>query len=83
MLYSSIDACPADKDESVAVGPDGLGGIKTQEPLPEGVGDRGGAHDRAGVPGFGRLYGVNPQRADRVHAELIERLRDGVGDGPG
>ena len=49
------------EDEAVPIGPDGIGGVEAEHPLPEGVGDGGDPHRRAGVARVGPL--------DRVHAE--------------
>ena len=60
------------KNEAVAIGPDGVGGIVAQKLLPQNIGDRGQAHGRAGMAGVGLLHAVNGQSADGVDAQAVE-----------
>ena len=60
------------EDEAVAVGPDRIGRVEPEEPLPQGVGDRCHRHRGAGVARVGRLHGVHAQRADGGDGEVVE-----------
>ena len=64
--------------EAVPVGPARLGRAVLHGPGKERVADGRRAQGKAGVAGVGVEDGVDGQRADRVHAELVER---GVGVG--
>ena len=63
---------PGRQDESVAVPPERVGGVVAHHPREQRVGDRGQAHRRARVSGVRLLDGVDRERADRVHAQLVE-----------
>ena len=58
--------------EPVAIGPVGARRRVAQEPRPDHVGHRRGAHRRARVPGIGLLDGVDRERPDGVDGELVE-----------
>ncbi len=58
--------------EAVAVGPDRVGGVEAQEPLPERVGDRGERHRRSRMARVRLLDRVDGEGADRVHAEGVD-----------
>ena len=66
------------EDEAVAVGPDRVLRVEAEDVLPEVVGDRGQRHRRARVARVGRLDRVHRQGADRVDAELVERVPAGT-----
>jgi hypothetical protein len=61
--------------EAVAVGPVGVARGVAEEPGPERVGHRRGAHRGAGVPGVRFLDAVDRQRPDGVDGQLVDGLR--------
>src|SRR5216683_6329097 len=65
---------PVRQDEAVAIGPDWIGGIVTQELLPQTINHRGQSHGSAGMSGVGLLHRVNRQSADGVDAQGVELL---------
>src|SRR5690348_15124405 len=62
------------KDETVAVRPDATFRIKAQHAVPQRVNDRSHRHRSAWMSGVGLLHGIHTQRADGVHAELVEQF---------
>ena len=62
------------KDEAIAIGPVGLGGIVVQEILPKGENHRSQTHRRAGVAGIGLLDSVDRKGSDGIDTKLIEIL---------
>ncbi len=59
--------------ETVAVRPDRILGIETQEFLPQRVDHRRHRHRRSRVPGFGLLNRVDAQGADGVDTDFVDR----------
>ena len=68
---------PRREDEAVAVGPVRVRRVVPHRARVEHVGERGEAHRRPGVTRVRLLHGVDRERADRVDAQLVERLRVG------
>lgn len=64
--------------ETIAIGPQGIGGIVTQEILPQRVGYRRHRRWRAWMAGISLLHGINGQRPDGIDAELIVIWRRGL-----
>ena len=71
-------AVPGGEHESVAVGPRRVARVVLQVPLPEDVRHRRRAERKARMSGVRLLHGVDRERANRVHAELIDRLANGA-----
>ncbi len=65
------------QDEAVAVRPVRVGRGVAEEPRPERVGHRRGAHRGAGMAGVRLLDAVDREGPDRVDRELVEGLRGG------
>src|SRR5215471_5543727 len=63
---------PDGKNKTVAIRPDGVFGVKAEEPLPQAVHDRSHRHRRTGVTRVGLLDSVHGQRADRVDRERVK-----------
>ena len=63
--------------EPVAIGPVGAGRRVAQEPRPQDVGHRRGAHRGARMPGIRLLDGVDREGPDRVDRQLVEVGGDG------
>ena len=59
------------KHETVAVGPERVVWVKSQEVLPEAVGDWRKRHGCPRMAGVGLLHGIHRQRPDGVDTELI------------
>ncbi len=68
------------QDETIAVGPAGVGGIVLQEMRPQDVRHRRCAHRQARVAAIGVLHRVHRKEAQRVDARLIQ-ARGGVQGG--
>ena len=68
----------AGQHEAVAVGPVGLLGRVLHHPRVEDVRDRRQRHRRPRVAGVRLLDGVHRERADRVHAQLVQRPLVGI-----
>jgi len=47
------------EDETIAIGPEGIGGIIAKKILPERIDDGSQTHGGAGMAGVGLLHGVN------------------------
>src|SRR5262249_33658523 len=62
------------ENEAVAVRPDGVCRIVTQELLPEGISDRSEGHRCAGVAGVSFLNRINRKRANCVDGQGVELL---------
>ena len=58
--------------ESVAVGPEGVGGVVLEEPVPQRIGHRGGAHRGAGMAAVRLLDRVDRKEADRIDGEVVD-----------
>ena len=69
---------PAESTKRSRSGQCGSRGIVTQVALPQHVGHRRRAERQARVARVGLLHGVDRERADRVDAELVERLLHGA-----
>ncbi len=61
------------EDETVAIGPLGVGRVRAQEVLEEHVRERRQRHRGAGMPGVRLLHGVHREAADRVDREPPDR----------
>jgi hypothetical protein len=61
--------------ESIAIRPDRMVRIEAQKLLPKGINHRCQGHRGARMTGFGLLHGVHGQRANRIDAELVNRVR--------
>ncbi len=61
------------EDEAIPVDPQRVGRVVSHHPRVQGVGDGGEPHRRPGMPRVRFLHGVHRERADRVHAQLVER----------
>src|SRR5579864_7512676 len=59
------------ENETITIGPEGIGGIVAEKILPERINHGSQTHGSAGMPGVGLLHGVDGKRADSVDAELV------------
>ena len=67
----------AGKHEAVAIGPERLGRIVTQELVEEHIGRRRQGHGRARMAAIGRLHGVHREGANGIDGERFDRLHRG------
>ena len=59
--------------EAVAIRPDRIAGIESEDAVPERVHERRERHRCAGMAGVGRLHRIHRQGADGVDRKLVER----------
>src|SRR6266550_3060551 len=64
---------PGGQHKAVAVRPDRVLRIETEELLPQRVDDRSHSHRRTRMPRLRLLHSVNAQGADGVDAEVVDR----------
>jgi hypothetical protein len=60
------------QDKTIAIWPDWILRIETENPVPDGINQGCESHGSSGMSGLGLLHGVNRKRADAVNAQLIE-----------
>ncbi len=65
------------QNKAVAIGPDRIGGVVTQELLPQAVGYRRQRHGRARMSGVRLLHSIHRQGADGVDAQHVQLLAGG------
>src|ERR1700683_3475766 len=64
------------EDETVAISPPRVCGIMSQEPVPQGVGHRGGPERQSGVTRVGFLAHVDRENPGCIDAKLIEVMAE-------
>jgi hypothetical protein len=64
------------EDETVAIGPPGVGGIMPQNPIPQSVGHRGGSKWQSRVTRLRFLAHVDRENPGCIDAKLIEVMTD-------
>src|SRR5262245_11292226 len=62
------------QNKTVAIRPNRMFGVESQEPLPQTVGNGCQSHRRARMTRIGLLDGIHAKRANRVDRQLIELL---------
>jgi hypothetical protein len=60
------------KHKAIAIRPNRILRIETEDTIPKDVDERSKGHRGTGVSGMGLLNGINRERADRIDAQLIE-----------
>ena len=63
---------PGREHETIAVEPAGIGGIVFEEPGPQHIGHRRGAHRHSRVAAIGLLHGVHGEEAQSVDALIVQ-----------
>src|SRR5215472_4817174 len=66
---------PVGKNKAVAIRPDRILWIITQDALPQGISHGGQRHRRSWMAGIGLLYCIHGQSANGVDGELIDIAR--------